>query len=639
MVNAQSPKVNSSLHHLELPTMNIGDSVVTKKLRIKISSKGMRTEPRGSSEMSIKVKLPMQPDSKKREPPLVIDNGREKRRKMERTVKQQCVNILKVLMVHPSGWPFLVPVDPIQYNIPDYFTIIRKPMDLGTVKAKLDGNLYFDVDEFAADVRLTFANAMKYNPPNNDFHLMAKRLDNIFNQRWKSLEGKWKAESKKLSQDCVSSGKENHSKNTRETFFKKSAQCANGLNKRPMPLEEKQKLKKELVDLLRGNVIKNMQNALQKFGLMGLKEEKVNLDLDKYDDDTLLELKKVVRAYSNLTTEKAEPASVKQSGGCLSSMESVPKDSSTSSICSVNTKRQANIVACHLQGVDTHALPRNFPTKSKPDRDYSGVAKREREVTNSLASVPCRTDFNPHDGRGSLHEENPCSSPGRSTCASAVPYGEGEYVFAHFLVFLGIQKANELNCITAYDCFLEIGWDPLMNLDLSPSKALRAAMLKSRFADTIIKAKQKSLPVDCDKADLHRMQLERAQLEKQQLEEKARIEAELKAAEVASRRKAEAELKLQRERQREAARIALQKMERTVEFEDNLKILRDLEKLCKCCSEAENLSGNGDGFTIILGENPLERLGLCIKEDYLYDDEDEDAILSGGGDWEDGEIL
>nr|XP_016514270.1 PREDICTED: transcription factor GTE11-like [Nicotiana tabacum] len=116
--------------------------------------------------------------------------------------------------------------------------------------------------------------------------------------------------------------------------------------------------------------------------------------------------------------------------------------------------------------------------------------------------------------------------------------------------------------------------------------------------------------------------------------EKARIEAELKAAEVASRRKAEADLKMQRERQREAARIALQKMERTVEFEDNLKILRDLEKLCKCCSEAENLTGNGDGFTIILGDNPLERLGLCIKEDYVNDDEDE--ILNG--DWEDGEI-
>lgn len=607
MVNAQSPKVNSSLHLLELPNMNIGDNIVTKKLKIKISSKGVRAESKGGSEMNIKVKLPMPSESKKRAPQLVMDNEREKRRKMDRNLKQQCVNILKTLMTHPSGWPFLVPVDPIQYNIPDYFTIITKPMDLGTVKAKLDGNMYFDVDEFAADVRLTFANAMKYNPPNNDFHLMAKRLDNIFNQRWKLLEGKWKAESKKFSQDSVSSGKKIDSKNTKEVFCKKSAPCANGLSKRPMPLEEKQKLKKELVDLLRGNVIKKMQNALQKFGLMGLKEEKVNLNLDKYDDDTLLELKRVVRAYSNLATEKAEPASVKQSGGHLSSMETVPKgtDSSTSSTCSVNTKQQANIVACHLQGVDTHALPRNLPTERKLEQDHLGVAKRGREVTNSLASVSCRTDLNSHGGRGILHEENPCFSPSRSTCASTVTYGEG--------------------------------WDPLMSIDLSPTKALRAAMLKRRFADTIIKAKQKSLPVDGDKVDLHRMQQERAQLEQQQLEEKTRIEAELKAAEVASQRKAEADLKMQRERQREAARIALQKMERTVEFEDNLKILRDLEKLCKCCSEAENITGNGDGFTIILGDNPLERLGLCIKEDYLNDDDEDDAILNG--DWEDGEIL
>ncbi|XP_070051551.1 transcription factor GTE12 isoform X1 [Nicotiana tomentosiformis] len=603
MVTAQSPKVNSSLQLLELPTMNVCDSMVTKKLKIKISSKGVRAESVGGSEMNIKVRLPMPSDSNKRAPELVLDNEREKRRKMDRNVKQQCCNILKGLMAHPSGWPFLVPVDPVQYNIPDYFTIITRPMDLGTVKAKLDGNVYFDVDAFAADVRLTFANAMKYNPPNNDFHLMAKRLDNIFNQRWKLLEGKWKSESKKFSQDCVSSDKRNGFKNTRETSFKKSAPHANGLSNRLMPLEEKQKLKKELVDLLRGNVIKRMQNALQKFGLVGLKEEKLSLDLDKYDDDTLLELKRVVRAYSNLATEKAEPASVKQSGGHLSSQETVQKGMKRPGfICSANTKQQANTIACHLQGVDTHARPRNFPTERKLEQDHSGVAKRDREVTNSLASASCRTDLNSHGGLGVLYEENSCSSPSRSTCASTTTYGEG--------------------------------WDPLMNIDLSPTKALRAAMLKSRFADTIIKAKQKSLPVDGDKADLHRMQQERAQLEKQQLEEKARIEAELKAAEVASRRKAESDLKMQRERQREAARIALQQMERTVDFEDNLKILRDLEKLCKCCSDAENLTGNGDGFTIILGDNPLERLGLCIKEDYLNDDEDE--ILNG--DWEDGEI-
>lgn len=42
--------------------------------------------------------------------------------------------------------------------------------------------------------------------------------------------------------------------------------------------------------------------------------------------------------------------------------------------------------------------------------------------------------------------------------------------------------------------------------------------------------------------------------------ERARIEAQIKAADLALRLKAEAEKKLQRERDREAARIALQKV-------------------------------------------------------------------------------
>jgi hypothetical protein len=36
-----------------------------------------------------------------------------------------------------DAWPFLEPVDPIKYGIPDYPTIIKHPMDLGTIKKKM----------------------------------------------------------------------------------------------------------------------------------------------------------------------------------------------------------------------------------------------------------------------------------------------------------------------------------------------------------------------------------------------------------------------------------------------------------------------------------------------------------------------
>ncbi|PHU25254.1 hypothetical protein BC332_03586 [Capsicum chinense] len=71
-------------------------------------------------------------------------------------------------------------------------------------------------------------------------------------------------------------------------------------------------------------------------------------------------------------------------------------DSSAISICSVNTKQQADIVAFHLQGIDTHSLPRSFPIERKLEQDNLGFPKKDRVVTNSLASISCRTDLNSH---------------------------------------------------------------------------------------------------------------------------------------------------------------------------------------------------------------------------------------------------
>ncbi|CAK9136629.1 unnamed protein product [Ilex paraguariensis] len=94
---------------------------------------------------------------------------------------------------------------------------------------------------------------------------------------------------------------------------------------------------------------------------------------------------------------------------------------------------------------------------------------------------------------------------------------------------------------------------------LSP-KALRAAKLKTRFADTILKAKGKLLDQDY-KDDLMRLQKEKERLQRQQREEMVKIEAQINTV--------ERDLKLQqREREREAARIALEEIEKTVEIDD-----------------------------------------------------------------------
>jgi len=86
-------------------------------------------------------------------------------------IKSKCSDVLKSLRNHRHGWAFDYPVDP-----PDYLDIIKNPMDLGTIQKKVDNEQYRAIDDFAADVHLTFDNAMLYNGDGSDVHDMAKQL-------------------------------------------------------------------------------------------------------------------------------------------------------------------------------------------------------------------------------------------------------------------------------------------------------------------------------------------------------------------------------------------------------------------------------------------------------------------------------
>ncbi|KAM0720042.1 hypothetical protein Q7P37_004177 [Cladosporium fusiforme] len=60
---------------------------------------------------------------------------------------------------------FLHPVDPVALNIPTYPDVIKHPMDLGTVEAKLKTDKYSSVQAFADDLQLIVDNAEKFNGP------------------------------------------------------------------------------------------------------------------------------------------------------------------------------------------------------------------------------------------------------------------------------------------------------------------------------------------------------------------------------------------------------------------------------------------------------------------------------------------
>ena len=61
----------------------------------------------------------------------------------------------------------------------DYYKIIKQPMDLGTIRKRLEHNYYFTAKECLADFNQMFTNTYVYNRPGEDIVLMAQQLEKV----------------------------------------------------------------------------------------------------------------------------------------------------------------------------------------------------------------------------------------------------------------------------------------------------------------------------------------------------------------------------------------------------------------------------------------------------------------------------
>lgn len=78
------------------------------------------------------------------------------------------------LKTMPESWPFLKPVNKKQ--VKDYYTVIRKPMDLETVTKKVAAHKYHSRQEFIADIALIAKNCEQYNGSESNFTAQSKVL-------------------------------------------------------------------------------------------------------------------------------------------------------------------------------------------------------------------------------------------------------------------------------------------------------------------------------------------------------------------------------------------------------------------------------------------------------------------------------
>lgn len=140
-----------------------------------------------------------------------IDYTTKPSRKKLKPELQFSEEVLSDLM-HPknhaiNGW-FLEPVDAEGLNIPHYYSIIKRPMDLGKVARMLKDGDITSIKDFDRNVRLIFSNCYTFNgsvDQGNTVSFVASQLEGYYNNLMKDKDN-WLARHAKANAPAASHG-------------------------------------------------------------------------------------------------------------------------------------------------------------------------------------------------------------------------------------------------------------------------------------------------------------------------------------------------------------------------------------------------------------------------------------------------
>ena len=125
-------------------------------------------------------------------------------------LKKQCQEVMEKICARPIAQIFFYPVDPVQDDCPNYFDIVKNPMDLGTIKKNLRCNKYKSVSEWKRDMELVWSNSILFHTESSPVGMMALDLREYYHELTKfvsdSYRTAWKLKLIELHQEfalCV----------------------------------------------------------------------------------------------------------------------------------------------------------------------------------------------------------------------------------------------------------------------------------------------------------------------------------------------------------------------------------------------------------------------------------------------------
>lgn len=331
---------------IELKSRLISELEQIRQLKNRINSGDLHSRPKHQKKSS--------KTSGTKRPLPTMSNGKELKRSNSENgnLMKTCSQILTKLMKHKHGWIFNKPVDVVGMNLHDYYDIVKRPMDLGSVKSKLSKDAYESPFDFAADVRLTFKNAMTYNPRGHDVHAMAEQLLTRFEELFRPVGEVLEEEDRRYrgyQEELHQASSWNHSEAERTVVKKDSSKQivkkpesikapssssnppmmqsqspvktpsplrappvkpvkqpkprAKDPNKREMTLEEKHKLGIGLQSLPPEKMEQVVQIIKKRNGHLKQDGDEIELDIEAVDTETLWELDRLVTNWKKMMSK------------------------------------------------------------------------------------------------------------------------------------------------------------------------------------------------------------------------------------------------------------------------------------------------------------------------------------------------
>ncbi|EOA34940.1 hypothetical protein CARUB_v10020024mg [Capsella rubella] len=161
---------SSSITEKSADAVKVQDAVVVQK-----ETKKADENPQASKKEPERTPISLQKEEKKTD-----QNSRYNKQELE-----DSLTVIKKIMKMDAADPFNVPVNPEALGIPDYFDIIKTPMDFGTICNNFEkGNKYMNSEDVYKDVQYIWNNCSKYNKKGDYIVDLMKRVKKNFMKYW-----------------------------------------------------------------------------------------------------------------------------------------------------------------------------------------------------------------------------------------------------------------------------------------------------------------------------------------------------------------------------------------------------------------------------------------------------------------------